>query len=208
MPKRSSRYNKGGPLKGEGITNYRLDAQAMTFTPQEARAEYARLRREANRRLEVLGRSDFAKLPGVQRAAGGFAALPRTASEKQIRKQLYAVARYLNQRTSSLQGAKRAQRAFIESMREHGYTFVNKRNAAALGRFLGAVQKHKEAKGYDSDQLVTLFETAHGKFIDTSTLEDDFKFWLQHMDELKSAPAAKTITSSEKFAKRIGLEIE
>ncbi len=205
---RYHRYNKGGPLKGGNIVMYRLDVQAEAFTPREARAEYARLRREANRRLEVLGRSEFANLPAVTNRPQGFGALPRTASEQQIRKQLYDVARYLNLRTSSLQGAKRAQRDFIGTMREHGYDFVNKKNAAALGRFMGAVQKHKAAKGYDSDQLVTLFETAYGKFIDTSTLANDFEFWLQHMDELESAPAATSMTSSEAFAERIGLTID
>lgn len=205
---RSHRYNKRGPLKGGGISLYRLDVQAEAFTPREARAEYARLRREANRRLEVLGRSEFANLPAVTNRPQGFGALPRTASEQQIRKQLYDVARYLNLRTSSLQGAKRAQRDFVETMREHGYDFINRKNAAAFGRFMGAVQKHKAAKGYDSDQLVTLFETAYGKFIDTATLANDFEFWLQHTDELESAPAAPSMTSSEAFAGRIGLKID
>ena len=205
---RSHRYNKRGPLKGGSIALYRLDVQAEAFTPREARAEYARLRREANRRLEVLGRSEFANLPAVKNRPQGFGALSRTASEQQIRKRLYDVARYLNLRTSSLQGAKRAQHAFIETMKEHGYDFVNKKNAAALGRFMGAIQKHKEAKGYDSDQIVKLFKTAYGKFIDTSTLENDFEFWLQHMDELESAPAAPSMTSSEAFAERIGLTID
>lgn len=208
MPKRSSRYNKSGPLKGGGITGYRLDVQAMTFTPQEARAEYARLRREANRRLEVLSRSEFAKLPGVQRVSGGFEALPKGAKESTVRKQLYDVARFLNLRTSSFQGARKAQREFVETMQEHGYDFVNKNNAAEFGRFMGAVQKHKEAKGYDSDQIADLFRQAKEKRIDTKTLADHFQFWLAHSQELEEAPRSTHITSSAAFADRIGLEIE
>lgn len=205
---RSHRYNKGGPLKGGSISLYRLDVQAEAFTPREARAEYARLRREANRRLEVLGRSEFANLPAVTNRPQGFGALPRTASEQQVRKQLYDVARYLNLRTSSLQGAKRSRREFVESMQEAGYDWINERNAADFGRFMGAVQKHKAARGYDSDQIAELFHTAVEKRIDTKTLAADFEFWLEHEQELSEAPRAQSITSSAAFAERIGLTID
>lgn len=207
MAKRSSRYNKSGPLQG-GIASYRLDVQAIEFSPREARAEYARLRREANRRLEVLSRSEFKNLPGVTRAAGGFEALPREASESTIRKQLYDVARFLNLRTSSFQGARKARREFVETMQERGYDFINESNAAEFGKFMGAVQKHKEAKGYDSDQIADLFRQAKEKRIDPKTLADDFEFWLEHSEELEEAPRSTRIISSADFADRIGLEIE
>lgn len=203
---RSHRYNKSGPLKG-GISSYRLDMQAMVFDEREARAEYARLRREANRRLEVLGRSEFKNLPAYQNRSE-YAALPKTASERDVRKQLYDVARFLNLKTSSLQGAKRSRREFVESMQEAGYDWINENNAADFGKFMGAVQKHKEAKGYDSDQIAELYHTAKEKRIDTQTLADDFEFWLDHQSELEEAPRSNSTISSEDFAARIGLSID
>lgn len=216
MPKRSSRYNKRGPLKGGTIANYRLDVQAMIFDPKQARAEYARLRREANRRLEVLRRSEFAKLPSVANRPGSYEALPAPGhfpkgvkdEEAYVRNKLYDVARFLNLRTSSFQGAKRSRREFVSSLKEHGYYFVNEENADAFGRFMGAVQKHKEAKGYDSEQVLALFYVAREKRIDPETLAEDFEFWLEHTPELVAAPRATHYTSSEKFAEKIGLQIE
>lgn len=203
---RSKRYNKTGPLQG-GIMSYRLDMQAQVFTPSEARAEYARLRREANRRLEVLGRSEFANMPAYQNR-GNYEALERGASEREVRKALYDVARFLNLKTSSLQGARRSRREFVESMHEAGYDWINASNAADFGKFMGAVQKHKEAKGYDSDQIAELFHTARNKRIDTDTLAADFEFWLDHINELEEAPRSNSTISSEDFAERIGLSID
>lgn len=205
MP-RPKRYNKSGPLKG-GISNYRLDRQAQAFTPAEARAEYARLRREANRRLDVLRSRGMGNLEAVRNRPGEFAALDRNAAEREVRKSLADVARFLNLKTSSFQGARKSRRQFVESMQEAGYDWVNEANADEFGRFMGAVQKQKAAKGYDSEQIAELFHTAKEKRIDSKTLAEDFEFWLENQEALESAPRSGKIISSAEFAERLGLEL-
>lgn len=212
---RSHRYQKGGPLKQHGgLPSYRLDVQAERFTPSEARAEYARLRREANRRLEVLGRSEFANIPSVA-SRDIYEALPKNATEQQVRRALYDVARFLNLKTSSLKGIRKTTRESLEAIRSKTdkegkqlFPFVNESNILQFQKFMGAVQKHKEAKGYDSEQYGELFKYAKNKNIDPETLAEDFEFWLKHENELKKAPRSKELTTSEDIAKRIGLKID
>lgn len=205
MP-RPKRYNKSGPLKG-GISNYRLDNQAQAFTPAEARAEYSRLRREANRRLDVLRSRGYGNMEAVRNRPGDFEALARDASEREVRKALADVARFVNLKTSSYQGALKSRRQFVESMHEAGYDWVNAGNADEFGRFMGAVQKQKAAKGYDSEQIAELFHTAKEKRIDTKTLANDFEFWMENQEALEAAPRSARTISSEAFAERIGLEL-
>ena len=208
MP-RSKRYKKGGPLQEHGgIISYQLDMQADIFTPSEARAEYARLRREANRRLEVLRRSEFAKLPAVANRPKEFGALPKGATEQQVRKQLYDVARYLNLRTSSLKGAREAQRDWTASMQGAGFDFVNKQNAAEFAQFLGDVQKKYGKKMYSSEQIGELYKTAKTKRVSVNTIKESFDFWAEHQKELEAAPRSNETISADKMAERIGLTID
>lgn len=208
MP-RSKRYRKGGPLQQHGgILSYQLDMQADIFTPSEARAEYARLRREANRRLEVLRRSEFAKLPAVANRPKEFGALPKEASEQQVRKQLYDVARYLNLRTSSLKGAREAQREWIEAMHAKGYDFINKKNVVEFANFLGDVQR-KYGKGtYSSEQIGDVYTVAKTKRVDVKTVIRSFDFWAENYKALLFAPRSNETISADKMAERIGLTID
>ena len=208
MP-RSKRYKKGGPMQEHGgIISYQLDRQADIFTPREARAEYARLRREANRRMDVLRRSEFSKLPAVKNRPKEFGALPSGATEQQVRKQLYDVARYLNLRTSSLKGARAAQREWTAAMQGAGFDFVNKQNAAEFAQFLGDVQRKYGSKTYSSEQIGELYKTAKTKRVKIDTIKNSFDFWAEHQKELEAAPRSNETISADKMAERIGLKID
>ena len=195
MAQRSHRYNTQSQLKGGSLGRYYVSDSAQYFTPAEARAEYARLRREANRRLEVLRRSDFANIKAVANRPGDYAALPRGMSEKEVRAALFDVARFISLKTSSLKGARAARREWIDSMHRAGYTWVNASNADAFGRFLGAVQQSEAASGYDSgdkEGYSGLFRLAQRKNIDPQSMAEDFQYWMEHRQELKKAPKARS----------------
>lgn len=208
MARRPQRYSKAGPLKGRGVDPYRPDQSAFNFTTSEARAEYARLRREANRRLETLRRSEYANMPAVRNRPAEYEALPKNASEREIRAALYDVARFVGLKTSSLQGARRATREALQTMQEHGYTFLNKNNIRDFQEFMGEVSKHKAAKGLPSDDIVDMWRQARDKRIDTKSLARRFDFWLEHRDKLAEAPRSHSTVSADDMAKRIGLKID
>lgn len=205
---RRQRYSKAGPLKGRGVDPYRPDQSAFYFTPAEARAEYARLRREANRRLEVLRRSEYANMPTVRNRPKQYEALPKNASEAQIRGALFSVARFVGLKTSSLQGQRRATRQALETMRSQGLTFLNKNNILDFQRFMDEVNRHKVAKGLPSDDIVDMWRQLRDKRIDTKSIAADFDFWLQHTDELKKAPRSRSTITSDELANKIGFSID
>lgn len=191
-------------LKG-GMYNYEVANSAFVFTPKEARAEYARLRKIANRRLERLGASEFANSTTYQNWSSGFEALPPDAPEREVRKALYDVGRFVNLKTSSVSGSRAAQKAFVETMQDRGYTFINKSNAQQFGEFMRDVKTHKTYKGYDSERVADLFRLAKEKRISPEDMAKNFEFWLEHQNQLEEAPRAQKIISSREFAKLRGM---
>ena len=81
--------------------------------------------------------------------------------ERDLRKALYDVARFLSTKTSTVTGARKAQSEFVKTMNEMGYSFINKQNAQQFGEFMREVKKHADYKGRDSEQLVDLYKTAN-----------------------------------------------
>ena len=196
MAQRSHRYNTQSQLIGGSLGKYYVN-NPKPFTLQEARAEYARLRREANRRLEVLRRSEFANIKAVTNRPDDYAALPRGMDETEVRAALFDVARFISLKTSSLKGARAARREWIESMHRAGYDWVNASNADAFGRFLGAVQESDAASGYDSGDKAGyggLFRLAQRKNIDPKSMAADFQYWMEHRQELENAPRMRSNT--------------
>lgn len=191
-------------LRG-GMYNYEPANSAFVFTPKEARAEYARLRKIANRRLERLGASEFSGSTTYQNWSSGFEALPPDAPERDIRKALYDVGRFVNLKTSSVTGARAAQTAFIEAMHERGYDFITKNNAQQFGEFMREVKTHKSYRGYDSDRVANLFGKIKEKRISPEDAAQHFEYWLKHEKELEAVPRTNKELSSKEFAKLRGL---
>lgn len=176
------------------LFNYELQNSAQVFTVREARAEYSRLRKIAQKRLARLGASEFSTSTTFQNWGSGFATLSKGASERTIRKALYDVARFLNLKTSSVSGARKARKQFVSAMRERGYTFINARNADEFGQFMKEVKKHEDYRGRDSEQLVELYKMAKQKNISPLSLARNYEKWLQNEKTFESVPrSAKTV---------------
>lgn len=190
-------------LRG-GMYNYEPANSAFVFTPKEARAEYARLRKIANRRLERLGASEFANSRTYQNWSSGFEALPPDAPERDVRKALYDVGRFVNLKTSSISGSRKAQAEFIKTMHERGYGFINKNNAAKFGEFMREVKTHSTYKGYDSERVAELFGTLTYKRIDQEDAAKYFEFWLEHEDLLDESPRSNHTVSTRDYVKMRG----
>lgn len=208
MARRARRYSTAGPLGPRGLDPYRPDQSAFYYTPAEARAEYARLRREANRRLDLMRASEFKNFKAIRNRPENYEALPKNASETQVRAALFDVARYISLKTSSIRGARRTVQKTLETLQEHGYDFINKNNILDFMEFMAEVKKHKAAKGLPSGDKVEMWKTAYEKRIDTLTLAKDFDFWLEHRHDLNEAPRSRSKVTSDEMAARIGLSID
>lgn len=189
-------------FQGLDIYMYDIDIAPTVFNLREARAEYVRLAKVANKRLaRIQASADFGT--SAKAARGFFGSVKELKTERQVYAALQSVARFTSQKTSSLSGLREAQKKQLETMREMGYTFLNKSNIREFGKFWQEVKKHAEYKSYDSERIVNMFRDAKRKRIDTEDLAKDFNFWIENSEKLSTMKRSDTVMSSTEARERL-----
>lgn len=167
---------KQGPLRYDREL-YSAATSQLVFSEREARQEYARLRRLANRRLAALERAGYGEAAALKNYPADFGSL-RGASEREVRKALAEVSRFMSLKTTTIRGIQSSQKKAVSTMQEHGYDFINKNNIESFGRFMAAAKKHAGSKkAFDSEQAVAAFHAALEEDIDPEDLEDWLDEW-------------------------------
>lgn len=192
-------------FRGLDAYMYDIDIAPTIFTPKEARAEYARLAKIANRRLATIKASpDFGD---SKRAEQDYFASSANMlkTDRQVYAALQRVARFNDQKTSTLTGLRAAERKQLETMREEGYTWLNKGNIHEFGKFWKEVKSHAGYKYYGSNRIAELFHKAKKKRIDALTLAADFQTWLDNESKLDTMKRSKEIISSDAAKERLGI---
>lgn len=114
------------------------------------RKEYTRLRKIANKRLNRLQASEYKETDLAREYAGGFALL---ADVEDLPRELTRLARFVASERSSVTGLKRIDRQTIETLQEHGYTFVNAKNIRQFGAFMEEMRQAGLSKLYSSELM-------------------------------------------------------
>ena len=153
-----------------------------------ARREYQRLRRVAEKRLARLGASEFADSEVYRRNVGGFTPLSKVSSNRELGALLYQVRNFLDARRSSVTGQRAIITEQLETLHEHGYTFVNKSNLKAFGEFMEAARAAAGGTLYASDRVAEMYDAAERKGIPPEQLMENFDFWRKHVETLNAAP--------------------
>ena len=143
------------------------------MSKKEARALYSRARRMANKRLEALGRN-YPKSEVYRRYRKGFAPLEKFEKSTRLYKKLYEVMRFLFNKEASVTGQRTARKKQLATLREHGYTFVNKGNLDEFNEFWRTVRAHNVVRGSQSEDVVELFAKAKKAKIDPQTVAKAF----------------------------------
>ena len=177
--------------EGRTIYDYFPEVARSHMSKKEARAEYARLRKIANRRLEALARN-YPNSEIARRYRRGFKPLERFEKSTRIFKKLYEVARYLNTATGSVSGQRAARKKQLETLHEHGYTFVNKKNLDEFNEFWREVRTHGTYSGAMSEEIVELFGKAKKAKMDPQTVAKAFEKYLE-----KDSPLANVKVNIE-----------
>lgn len=190
-------------FRGMELWMYDIDVSPTFLNLKEARAEYVRLAKAANKRIQRIRESQYSTGAAAQRPM--FGSVKALKTERQVYAALQQVARFTSQKTSSISGIKEIEKKQLETMREMGYTFLNKSNIHEFGEFMKQVRKHANVKNLQgvSDRIVNLFKEAKRKRIDTQDLAKDFQFWLDHETELDTMKRSNTTMSSEEARERI-----
>ena len=186
MIKRDLSKPEGSALKYDRDL-YDTSVSPLVFTEREARAEYARLRRAANARLETLQRHGLGDSYSLRRFPSSFESLAG-ASEKEVRKGLKDVAHFMDLQTTSYRGQQKARQNMINALQERGLDWIDKTNVDAFGKFMETVKKHYGTKkSYDSEQYVIVFKEHEEelKKKDYDALKEWFDEWKANEDQKK-----------------------
>ena len=161
---------------GLALQDYYPEAARNVFSPAEARREYNRLRRLANKRLEELQRHYPASSMAREYAAG-FPALG-SDGDRRLYQRLYRVARFLSSKLGSVTGMRQYRKRMIASLHEAGYDFVNESNFNAFTDFMDEVKTHRSYSDYASEEIVELFGEAVEKNADPVSIAEAFEYWI------------------------------
>lgn len=153
-----------------------------------ARREYQRLRRVAEKRLARLGASEFADSEAYRRNAGKFTPLSQVSSNRELGALLYQVKGFLDARRSSVTGQRAIIKEQLETLHEHGYTFVTKSNLKAFGEFMETARAAAGGRLYASDRVAEMYDAAERKGIPPEQLMENFNFWRKHVETLNTVP--------------------
>lgn len=145
------------------------------------RKEYTRLRKIANKRLNRLQASEYKEADLAKEYAGGFALL---ADVEDLPRELTMLARFVASERSSVTGLKRIDKQTVETLQEHGYTFVNAKNVRQFGTFMEEMRQAGLSKLYSSEFMATWWsEQSKSKLDNVKELKKEFeKYVNQNMD--------------------------
>lgn len=146
------------------------------------RKEYTRLRKIANKRLNRLQASEYKEADLAKEYAGGFALL---ADVEDLPRELTMLARFVASERSSVTGLKRIDKQTVETLQEHGYTFVNAKNVRQFGTFMEEMRQAGLSKLYSSEFMATWWsEQSKSKLDNVKELKQEFeKYVSKNMDD-------------------------
>lgn len=158
---------------------------AKVATDREIRKEYTRLRDIAQKRVKRLGESEFSRGKAYQRNKHGFLTLAQMTKDGSLMRGVFSdeikkLVAFLSAKTSTVSGSREARQKSLESLRSHGYDFVDEGNIYDFGQFMEQFRAEYGRNARGSGDAVELFETMEQKGIDPSEIEGEFWFWFEN----------------------------
>ena len=174
------------------------------WTDVEIRREYSRLRDIAQKRLQTLARHE----PGsfaYRKNVGAYPILKEAGTEG-ARALLPQLARFIAAKTGTVKGIREQRNKALESLHEHGYTFLNKGNIRQFGEFMEAYRANKEIERVvGSPAIVDLFEAVTERHINVEQIKEQFALWIEALPDLQQIPP---IPTKQKVDRNTGEVIE
>lgn len=165
-----------------------VSMMSRNLTDKQIRAEYSRLRSIARKRLERFEGTEWTDTQVYQYNKGKYIPVKDVKNKTQLVALLADVARFVTAETGSVSGLERQRRRNVETLHEHGYKFVNKKNFRQFADFMEDFRIRRLNRIYDSERVAELFSAAAEKKIPPADLQADFEFWLKNKENLESVP--------------------
>lgn len=119
------------------------------YTDSELRKEYSRLRSIARKRLERMGKSEFADTKTYLKNRNRFKQVKDIKNKTELSKMLADVYDFVSSKRSRITGLKEIRRESVETLHSHGYNFVTKENWKVFTDFMDDFQD-QFARSYGS----------------------------------------------------------
>lgn len=196
-----ARY-KGGSTTGSSL-RYPVEAYVPSvvmmskyMTEKQMISEYSRLRSIARKRLERFEGTEWVDTQQYRMNAGRYKPVKEIKNKTELVALLSDVSRFVTARTGSVSGLRVQRRQSIQSLHEHGYTFVNRKNFKQFADFMEDWRTWDRNRLYDSARVAELYHEAKKKQIPRDQLERDFEFWLEK-NSLEALQNMKRISSKK-----------
>lgn len=163
-----------------GITILKATGEA------EARKEYQRLRRIAQKRLARFVGTQYEDTDVYKNRAIKYPFKPSSELKdvRSLQAALSDVRGFLDSERSTITGLKRIDKRAISTLHANGYTFVNMGNIKVFGEFMEAARIKAGGRMFASDRVAELYDAAERKKIPPEQLLKDFEYWRKNVEEL------------------------
>ena len=178
---------------------------AKQLTDKNLREEYSRLRSIAVKRLQRLGNSEWNDTELYLRSKNKFKKLKDIKSNRELRFLLSDLHNFLKSPRSSVTGLDKIRKQSIDTLHQHGYDFVTKKNFRDFGRFMEWAREHAQAYMYDSQRVANAYyELAVKRNLSQKEIESAFRAWSRRERKLQKIRNLNPRTSQEIFEKYFG----
>ena len=150
------------------------------YDEKTLRAEYARLRSIARKRLERLqSSSEFSGAQFVKNWGTGFPTVKDIGKNKMaIAANLSRVSNFLNAQSSTITGIKETHAKMLENYNEVGYDFIDTSNVVQFSNFLDYLRSQHILRYADSDSAYEFFADYRGNRSNTQEMSAAFEKWV------------------------------
>lgn len=165
------------------IPDYSFLTKNLGLTDREIRREYTRLRNIANKRIKALSKSEFTDTRIYQLNKEGFPSIKKLTQRMMV-SYLAQLASFVTAKSSSVTGLRELQKQTIETLHEHGYTWVNKSNLKEFGDFMEQMRDKNIQKMYSSETIAEVWHAVKKHGVSTDDVRANFDFWVKNRDSI------------------------
>lgn len=174
----------------------------MKFEEKDLRKEYSRLRSIYRKRYERLQNSEFAKSQTV-RHYGKLPPIKQIKDKRQLVAALIEAERFL-QKDISITTLRKRKKGALNTLQEHGYTFVNSENYDSFIDFMETFRTVVQGAFYDSEQIAEMYnDSVIKRKIDPADLQDMFEDFVESQ---RRAPGKKKFVGKKQVISSADLE--
>lgn len=192
---------------------------AFDYPEDAVRKEYMRMRNDLRRNIARIEKSGQFPDAQVLRTMTQFP--PQSKLDREhVAFKLAQLETVLSRNESSLSGLLHQRREAVETLQDRGYSFITKANYNEFAQFMNSTEaiafsilKYEitstgQRVGEDRNKRLEMFNTAKQKGISISALTKDFRFFAEHLQEIKQLPDRKSgrLLGSRAVKNRLGMK--